>query len=771
MIAGFADGRGLALLVELFIKSSVVLAAAVLGFGLLRRSSAALRHFQLSIFLVGLALLPALAAFSPGWHASWLPDWTAWKSGSHSMAGAAAMRTERATTDDVMEPGAGLTALGLRADGRDTSPLGAGPSRFRTILSSVLPALWLAGLILILARLVAGLSGVRRITREGEALDNSAWRRLLQRFMSAVRLNRTVEIKSHPQVVVPLTWGFRRPVVLMPSGTSAWTEDARSSALFHELSHVKRGDFLVMLVVRLSLALFWFNPLFWIAYKMLKNEQEKACDELVLKAGIRPSTYADNLLSFIRSVRLTRSPLAVFPGVLGMFGRSQLRERLLVILGRKIAFKEVRMKTKVAVSVLAFLAVAFIGLARPRGASATPETGLIAPDTAAVSSAATVQETQSQEVQKASEKQKKQESQPAEPEEKEKKVRKEVKIIVEEKEPGTEPVEIIVIDGKTKKEIKLDGSALIVKKGEDGKTVLVSPEGKEIAVIGGEGARLEIKGGKVIVLDKEKDLHLLKEPKVFTVIEGDKKVSTVCEDDEEEGEKISTVIFSSKPHLEIVKEVEEPEHITIKHVDKGDGEIIIKKRQVTAEPHVSVQVEEKELKARLAETQALLKKIEEQRIAESTLAAQQESLKELEKSLQALEEELKKKEESLKAHQTQAAKDVDVDTDREKAPRAWTWVEETKPDEHGEPSTITISKDKEACSVVMTMKLKDNPKETYEKAVAKLKQGLPQGYKLEPKFVEESGMMIVKITGPRGTDEDLKKVEKLIEELNAELKK
>ncbi len=70
----------------------------------------------------------------------------------------------------------------------------------------------------------------------------------------------------------------------------------------------------------------------------------------MIRAGIRPSTYADNLLSFIRSVRPARSPLAAFPGVLGMFGRSQIRERLLAILGRKTVFKEVAMKTKVAVS-------------------------------------------------------------------------------------------------------------------------------------------------------------------------------------------------------------------------------------------------------------------------------------------------------------------------------------------------------------------------------------------------------------------------------------
>jgi beta-lactamase regulating signal transducer with metallopeptidase domain len=769
-MAGFTETSGLGLICELFIKSSVVLAAAILCRGALRRRSASLRHFVLSIFLVGTASLPALTIFSPGWHSPWLPDWASMRPASQAGTAGAVTGTEGSITGFPGEPGMEGAALGRRAEGAGTSRPSAGLFGLRPVLAAVLPASWLAGMLVILSRLVLGLWGVRQITREGHALDDPAWRRLLLRFLSAVRLSRAVEIKAHPRVLVPLTCGFRRPVVIMPSETSAWPEDARSAALFHELSHVKRGDFLVMLFVRLSLAVFWFNPLFWVAYKMLKDEQEKACDELVLKAGIRPSTYAENLLSIVRSVRLTRSPLAAFPGALGMFGRSQLRERLLVILGRKTAFKEVGMKTKVIVSVSVFLAVAFIGLARPQGVSANPEPGPMVAAAAAAPVPAD-QTSPTQEAQKSAEQQKKEETQPAEPAKKDKKVRKEVKIVVEEEEPGTAPVEITVIDGKTKKEIKLDGSVLIVKKGEGGKTVLVSPEGKEIAVIGGEGTRLEIKGGRAIFLEDEKALHEPKEPMVFTVIEDDKKLSTVCEDSEVEGEKISTVIVTSRPHLEIVKEVEEPEHITIKHLDQGDGEIIIKKRTVTAEPHVSVQVEEKELEARLAETQALLKKMDELKLAESSLKTQQESLKELEKSLQALEAELQKKNESLTAHKIHAAKDFQVTIDREKAPEVMTWVEKAQPDDPEKHDTIWISKDKEADSVVMTMKLKDKSRAAYEKAVAKLEKELPRGFKLEPQFVEESGLIVLKITSAGGSEEDLKKVQRLVEELQTELKK
>jgi predicted nuclease with TOPRIM domain len=169
-----------------------------------------------------------------------------------------------------------------------------------------------------------------------------------------------------------------------------------------------------------------------------------------------------------------------------------------------------------------------------------------------------------------------------------------------------------------------------------------------------------------------------------------------------------------------------------------------------------------------------LKKLEEQNLAESNLATQQAALRELEVSLKALEEELKKKEESLKAlkihfePKLEGAPDVHITHEHAEAPEVE--VEELAPDEGSRANIIKITRGKEASAIMLNMKLKGNSRESYEKAVAKLKQELPQGYELEPKFIEESGMMIIKITGAKGTEEDWEKVRKLIKELKGELK-
>jgi len=423
---------------ECLIKSTLALTLALILVLLFRRRSASLRHFVLAVALAGLLLLPILSSLGIGWETALLPVMT---SASPGALPALAGKVPDGKTLGGPEYGDDTLSLPGFSSGREGLAQGEQLlSRAGPYLKIVIPLIWLAGLTFLLLRLAAGIFGAFRLTREGETVRDPRWRALLGRLLAAVHLPRKVRLKSHSDVLIPLTWGFVRPVVLIPDGHETWTEEQRSSTLIHELSHIKRADFLVLVLVRLSLAVFWFNPLSWVVFRRLKNEQEEACDEMVLRTGIKPSTYAANLLFFKSAAS---SPLSHFAALLGLFGfgKSAFNERLAAILRQKWTFQEVKMKTKIMLFCAVILAVALIGLARPSArAAAEPALETLAtagPGVSENDSSSPIQEIQpsqqSQEQSQAEEKKdqekKKQEQAQAQEEQKQKEQKKQSAVV------------------------------------------------------------------------------------------------------------------------------------------------------------------------------------------------------------------------------------------------------------------------------------------------------------------------------------------------------
>ena len=122
---------------------------------------------------------------------------------------------------------------------------------------------------------------MRRALRRGVPLD-------LDIPVAAISLNERIE---------PGVFGVFRPVLLLPEGIAQrLTPDQLRAVVAHEMSHVRRRDNVANAIHMLAEALFWFHPLVWWIERRLLDEQERACDEEVLRQGGDPQVYAESIL-------------------------------------------------------------------------------------------------------------------------------------------------------------------------------------------------------------------------------------------------------------------------------------------------------------------------------------------------------------------------------------------------------------------------------------------------------------------------------------------
>lgn len=159
----------------------------------------------------------------------------------------------------------------------------------------MLTMVYATGVMLLALRLFAGLWTLRRWTAAAEPVDSCDWRAALRRVRARAGLDRAVRLLASPEAPSPLSWGLRAPVILIDYATLDRAEDA-DAVLAHEMAHVVRRDWAMLMLSRLSVALFWFNPLVWLLERALVQQAEEAADLRAL-GGVEPVSYARTLVA------------------------------------------------------------------------------------------------------------------------------------------------------------------------------------------------------------------------------------------------------------------------------------------------------------------------------------------------------------------------------------------------------------------------------------------------------------------------------------------
>lgn len=276
--------RSLALLL---LEVSALLAVAWVAARLLHRAPAAGRHL-LWTAATGAVLVLAAGLLLP----------SAWR-----MEVPVSVLQPQATAFDVGEAGGPRpvpvaaeiprpTSAATAARAAPRGP-GGGPA------GSLLIVVWTLGALLVAARRGAGGVALAELLRRASPVDDPTLLGMLERTASRVGVRRPVRLLWLDREGSPGTCGVLSPTILLPPSARRWTRERLELVLVHELVHISRADTLTGMVADVACAVAWMHPGVWAAARRLREERERACDEAVLRCGVRAPVYARALLSIV----------------------------------------------------------------------------------------------------------------------------------------------------------------------------------------------------------------------------------------------------------------------------------------------------------------------------------------------------------------------------------------------------------------------------------------------------------------------------------------
>jgi beta-lactamase regulating signal transducer with metallopeptidase domain/ketosteroid isomerase-like protein len=336
-MGSFADVWAVSML-DFTLKGSTLLIVVVLISLVWRGASASVRHLLWTLGICGVLLMPALTGLLPAWHVQGLPHLTfhlSWPEPETSVGPDPEPVIDSADTErpgdaalKSITTNEGTTSESTREDSLARRPSSVTTGRSFSPNLALLFA-WAIGTLMILGVYVAGAISLRRTTHEARPLEEDATQQLATEIAGELGLRRTVRLRRSEHTLSPHTSGMLHPTILLPREWNGWDAGQRRQVLLHEFAHVLRNDCLTQSLAYFTCALFWFNPLVWLAARQLRIERERACDDQVLLHGAKPSMYADNLLRIASSMK---SPQPAAFGGVAMARRTQMSGRLLAVL-------------------------------------------------------------------------------------------------------------------------------------------------------------------------------------------------------------------------------------------------------------------------------------------------------------------------------------------------------------------------------------------------------------------------------------------------------
>lgn len=246
-------------------------------------------------------------------------------------------------------------------------------SSFKWSLKTISLFIWLMG-ILVLMIYTFGMNRrqYNRIMKGKVDRQDPRMVGILERSKKIMSVKRNVTMVQTTEVRSPSLYGIIKPKLLLPVNEIEVMSDEQLQYIFmHELAHLKRKDIVVNWLFYMLLLIHWFNPLLWYAYSRMREDQELACDALVLTYIDSPRSleYGRTIITLMENL----SPTFRTPGSASFTGnKTQLKRRIHMIKSFK--------KGSYRWSILGLATIVVIGgIALTTARSTNAQTSLAAP--------------------------------------------------------------------------------------------------------------------------------------------------------------------------------------------------------------------------------------------------------------------------------------------------------------------------------------------------------------------------------------------------------
>jgi beta-lactamase regulating signal transducer with metallopeptidase domain len=272
---------------------------------------------------------------------------------THEAEAVAVSVSTEAIAPAPLVPTEGSTLLVATSPG--TEPAEAPGARWGTRAGSWVSSVWLIGVVVLLARLMAGsLSLARLVRRSAEVPVGIAGE--CRAIAERLGCSRAVRVRRSSEVNTPFLTGLWRPVLLLPERSCSDVEnDDLRAILAHELTHARNRDLVWNLAANLASILLWFHPLAW----RIRATHASACDAVC-------DAVAADTIGDVASYGRTLARLAVRAAVplpahgLAMARTSDVRRRL-DALNRKVFRARVSWKRVMPALLIGGLILLLIG--------------------------------------------------------------------------------------------------------------------------------------------------------------------------------------------------------------------------------------------------------------------------------------------------------------------------------------------------------------------------------------------------------------------------